>query len=170
MALRVETVTIACVDPDRLSRFWLALLGYEVAPNYTDSIQTIDPTGQGRSILFAPHSHAKQAKNRFHLDLRPDDHTAEVERALQLGAQRIDIGQTGTNHGRFLPTLRATNSASCSRTPTTQTFDAATHLTDPKTPSAARAWNRRPAVAAPAEGQAASSCRNCASSVLVVGG
>jgi hypothetical protein len=35
----------------------------------------------------------KAAKNRLHLDLRPDDQAAEVERLLMLGATRVDIGQ-----------------------------------------------------------------------------
>ncbi|MSW86893.1 MAG: VOC family protein, partial [Actinobacteria bacterium] len=30
---------------------------------------------------------------RLHLDLRPDDCEAEVERLLELGARRVDIGQ-----------------------------------------------------------------------------
>ena len=36
---------------------------------------------------------AKQSKNRLHLDFRPDDQEAEVERFLRAGARRIDIGQ-----------------------------------------------------------------------------
>jgi hypothetical protein len=37
------------------------------------------------------------AKNRVHLDLRPDDQQAEVERLERLGAERIDIGQTNVS-------------------------------------------------------------------------
>ena len=39
----------------------------------------------------------KTVKNRVHLDLTttPDDRDAEIERLLALGAQRVDIGQTG---------------------------------------------------------------------------
>ncbi len=36
---------------------------------------------------------AKAVKNRLHIDLRPDDQAAEVERALSLGARHVDIGQ-----------------------------------------------------------------------------
>jgi hypothetical protein len=36
----------------------------------------------------------KQSKNRLHLDLRPDDQQAEVERVLGLGAQRASVGQS----------------------------------------------------------------------------
>ena len=33
-------------------------------------------------------------KNRFHLDLRPDDQDVEVARAESLGARRVEIGQS----------------------------------------------------------------------------
>jgi hypothetical protein len=35
------------------------------------------------------------SKNRVHLDLRPDDQAAEIARLEGLGAQRVEIGQTG---------------------------------------------------------------------------
>lgn len=38
-------------------------------------------------------SKAKVIMNRLHLDFRPDDQTAEVDRLLALGAHRVDIGQ-----------------------------------------------------------------------------
>lgn len=34
-------------------------------------------------------------KNRLHLDFRHDDRDAEVARLLDLGARRVDVGQTG---------------------------------------------------------------------------
>jgi hypothetical protein len=73
----------------------MSLLGYEPAPSHTSSIRIADPCGQGPSLLFAPGRGAKIGKNLIHLDLRPDDQAAEVERALQLGATKVDIGQVG---------------------------------------------------------------------------
>ena len=35
---------------------------------------------------------AKPVKNRLHLDFRPDDQDAEVERLIALGASRVDVG------------------------------------------------------------------------------
>jgi predicted enzyme related to lactoylglutathione lyase len=32
-------------------------------------------------------------KNRIHLDFRPDDQQAEVERVIAMGAEHVDIGQ-----------------------------------------------------------------------------
>ncbi len=48
---------------------------------------------EGRDLLFLAVPDPKTIKNRLHLDLRPDDQKAEVERALALGAKHVDIGQ-----------------------------------------------------------------------------
>ena len=32
-------------------------------------------------------------KNRLHIDLRPDDQEAEVERLVDMGARHVDVGQ-----------------------------------------------------------------------------
>ena len=40
-----------------------------------------------------PRGDEKRGKNRLHLDLRPDNQEAEVQRLEQLGAVRVDIGQ-----------------------------------------------------------------------------
>ena len=47
------------------------------------------------SLDKCPHvtDEAKAAKNRLHLDFRPDDQAREVDRLLALGASRVDIGQ-----------------------------------------------------------------------------
>jgi hypothetical protein len=37
----------------------------------------------------------KTVKNRLHLDFRPVDQAAEVERLLALGVRRADVGQAG---------------------------------------------------------------------------
>jgi hypothetical protein len=44
-------------------------------------------------LLFVRVSDPKTVKNRLHLDFRPDDQDARVERFLDLGATRADIGQ-----------------------------------------------------------------------------
>lgn len=44
-------------------------------------------------LLFAHVPEGKQVKNRLHLDVRPDDQDAEVERLIGLGASHSDIGQ-----------------------------------------------------------------------------
>jgi glyoxalase superfamily protein len=44
-------------------------------------------------IIFLPVPEGKSTKNRLHLDLRPSDQAAEVERLIERGARRVDIGQ-----------------------------------------------------------------------------
>jgi hypothetical protein len=44
-------------------------------------------------LLFVRVQEDKSIKNRLHLDFRPGDRDAEVERILGLGATRVDIGQ-----------------------------------------------------------------------------
>lgn len=93
--LRVHTLTIDCTDAAVVARFWSALLGLEVVPNHTDSIATRHPGHLSPPMLFTWADGAKAGKNRLHLDLRPMNQAAAVERALELGARTVDIGQRG---------------------------------------------------------------------------
>ena len=51
------------------------------------------PPGAGPNWIFIAVSDEKVVKNRIHLDFRPDDQQAEVERVIGLGARHVDIGQ-----------------------------------------------------------------------------
>jgi hypothetical protein len=44
-------------------------------------------------MVFVNVPEAKTLKNRLHIDLNPDDQTAEVARLEGLGATRVDVGQ-----------------------------------------------------------------------------
>lgn len=99
--LRVESLTVDAADPARLAAFWAGLLGWTVhvgtegeADEGEVWIEAPGP-GSGPDILFLPSTDPRQGKNRLHLDLRPDDRDAQVERAVELGAARVDIGQSG---------------------------------------------------------------------------
>jgi len=99
MSLRVECLTIDARDPESAAAFWLELLGWEREGGDDDGVFIRPAGGAGAAatggILFfrVPADEEKVVKNRLHLDLRPDDQDAEVERALALGARRVDIGQ-----------------------------------------------------------------------------
>ena len=56
---------------------------------------------------------AKTVKNGAHLDLRPDNRDAQVERLLGLGTTHVEIGWTGTESWVVLADPEATSSASC---------------------------------------------------------
>jgi catechol 2,3-dioxygenase-like lactoylglutathione lyase family enzyme len=88
MAQRFQ-VTFDCADPDRLARFWAALLGYKIQdppagfdswPAFLTSIGVpedqwnsasaiVDPEGAGARIFFQCVPEAKTVKNRVHLDV-----------------------------------------------------------------------------------------------------
>jgi predicted enzyme related to lactoylglutathione lyase len=96
---RLDTVTFDCADPGRLADFWARSLGWEVDEADDDdasirpALRTEDALLQG--IYFQKVPEGKVAKNRVHLDLRPEDSmAAEVERAVALGATvqgRVDV-------------------------------------------------------------------------------
>ena len=84
----------------KLAQFWAEVLGWKIGEGVNEIEVWIerelgDPNNTGfPDILFLKNSDLKGVKNRLHLDLRPDDQAAEVERLEKLGAQRIEIGQS----------------------------------------------------------------------------
>src|SRR5829696_7225661 len=88
-----EQVVVDAHDPVALGRWWAEALGWVVAGDAADEFE-IRPTPDGvPGLLFVPVPEEKAGKNRLHLDFRPVDQTAEVERLLSLGARRADVGQ-----------------------------------------------------------------------------
>jgi hypothetical protein len=99
MSIRIATLTVDCAEPAPIARWWAEVLGWHSTYEGDDEV-VIEPSGEphpGDSavpcLLFIKVPDAKSAKNRLHLDLRPDDRDAEVARLEALGAKRIDIGQ-----------------------------------------------------------------------------
>jgi catechol 2,3-dioxygenase-like lactoylglutathione lyase family enzyme len=83
----LDTVTFDCADPVRVATFWAAALGFELAEADPEGSFVRDPSGRTRGIFFQPVPEPKTAKNRVHLDVRPDTSMAEeVERLKALGA------------------------------------------------------------------------------------
>ncbi len=95
MPSRWSHLCIDCGDPQALAEFWAAVLDYEAVPDEDDDVELRPRYGDGPALLFVKVPEPKTVKNRLHLDLRPDDRDAEVERILALGATRADVGQTG---------------------------------------------------------------------------
>jgi hypothetical protein len=106
----VTEISVDCMDPAGLARFWCAALGYSVL-DATDGLVEVGPErGSDAELLeavrrmpvapsmfFALVPEGKTVKNRLHLDLSPVDCTQaeEVARLEVLGARRADVGQTG---------------------------------------------------------------------------
>ena len=94
MSLVWEQLVIDAGDPRALARWWADALGWVVVDDTDEGEVEIRPSADELpGLLFVPVPEAKTLKNRLHLDFRPDDRDAEVERFLGLGATRADVGQ-----------------------------------------------------------------------------
>jgi predicted enzyme related to lactoylglutathione lyase len=93
MASRWEQVVVDSEDPARLARWWAEALGYQIVSEEPDEVEIRRSTDELPGLLFTPVPEAKTGKNRLHIDLRPDDQEAEVERLVNMGARPVDIGQ-----------------------------------------------------------------------------
>ncbi len=99
MSLRMQCICIDAQNPASLASFWEAVLGWRRTEEDPDEIVLEPPAGSAEDgivpdLLFLRVPEEKSGKNRLHIDLRPDDQRAEVERLEELGAVRVDVGQT----------------------------------------------------------------------------
>ena len=98
MSLRIQCLCIDTTDPAGLAAFWEQALGWRRTFDEPDEV-VLEPAEGSREdgvvpdLLFLKVPETKAVKNRLHLDLRPEDQAAEVERLEQLGARRADVGQ-----------------------------------------------------------------------------
>ncbi|MDQ0964295.1 catechol 2,3-dioxygenase-like lactoylglutathione lyase family enzyme [Streptomyces sp. B4I13] len=82
--------------PSELARFWSGVLGWEPAGGPDGDIAILPPDPAGFRIRFLPGQEPKTGQNRAHFDLTstdPQDQRRTVARALELGANHIDVGQ-----------------------------------------------------------------------------
>ncbi|HLM63434.1 MAG TPA: VOC family protein [Acidimicrobiales bacterium] len=79
--------------PDRTGPLWLEALGWAVVDPSPEEFEIRPAPGRLPGLLFVRVPEAKSVKNRLHLDFRPDDRDAEVQRLLALGATRAEVGQ-----------------------------------------------------------------------------
>jgi catechol 2,3-dioxygenase-like lactoylglutathione lyase family enzyme len=107
MSIRWYSIVIDCRDVRAQSRWWADALGWAVAYESEDEVALVPQHAitkaketpvdeQGPGLVFVPVPEGKTVKNRLHIDVAPrasDDQAAEVQRLLDLGASRIDIGQ-----------------------------------------------------------------------------
>ncbi|MFG1955719.1 VOC family protein [Micromonospora sp. NPDC048830] len=87
------SLTVDASDPARLARWWAEALGYQVVTERPDEVEIRQSPDRLPGIVFVPVPDDKQVKNRLHIDLRPADLEAEVERLVDMGARHVDIGQ-----------------------------------------------------------------------------
>jgi hypothetical protein len=95
MSSRIAAIAIDAVQPRVVADFWCSVLGWQVFEE-DDGVISIAPLdGAWPRIDVAPVPEHKTVKNRLHLDLRADGMPTadELERLLDLGARRVDVGQ-----------------------------------------------------------------------------
>ncbi|MEV0158107.1 VOC family protein [Micromonospora sp. NPDC050686] len=88
-----ESLTVDARDPARLARWWAEALGYQIVAERADEVEIRSAADRLPGLVFVPVTAAKADKNRLHLDLRPDNQEAEVERLVDMGARHVDVGQ-----------------------------------------------------------------------------
>ncbi len=94
MSLTWEQAVVDARDPVALGRWWAEALGWVIVNDSGDDFEIRQTAERLPGIIFEPvGDEPKQRKNRVHLDFRPVDQDAEVQRLLGLGATRVDIGQ-----------------------------------------------------------------------------
>ena len=93
MSLNWEQIVVDSVDPQTLGKWWAAALGWEVVNDEVDEVEIAPTPGQTPGMIFVRVPDRKVGKNRLHVDLRPQDQAAEVDRFHTLGASLADIGQ-----------------------------------------------------------------------------
>jgi predicted enzyme related to lactoylglutathione lyase len=95
MTSRLANIAIDAEDPRVVADFWCKVLGWQVVDEEEGVISIADAEGSWPGIDVVPVPEKKTVKNRLHLDLRANGTTTaeELERLLDLGARRVDVGQ-----------------------------------------------------------------------------
>ena len=102
MSVRIQCVCIDAEDPSGLAGFWESALGWRRTFEEPGEVALEPPAGSAEDgivpdLLFLKVPEQKSVKNRLHIDLRPDDQQAEVQRLESLGAVHVSVGQTEEN-------------------------------------------------------------------------
>lgn len=95
MTSRLAVLAIDARDEVRVADYWCQVLGWEIR-EIDGTVVSIGPAeGLCPTIDVCRVPERKTAKNRLHLDLRADGSSTEeeLERLLELGATRVDVGQ-----------------------------------------------------------------------------
>jgi hypothetical protein len=95
MSSRISSIAIDAAEPRVIADFWCRVLDWRVIDE-EDGVISIGPAdGSWPTIDVIAVPEKKTVKNRLHLDLRADGASTaeELQRLLDLGARRTDVGQ-----------------------------------------------------------------------------
>jgi hypothetical protein len=90
---RLSGITIDCVEPELVARFWGALLGEQPEPSLPGWFELGDRHSPRPRINFQPVPERKNAKVRIHLDLSVEDIDRAMAAVLAAGGR-----PTGERH------------------------------------------------------------------------
>ena len=110
MSLDWEQVVVDAKDPVALGRWWADVLGWVVLNDSHEEFEIRPAADRLPGLIFVPVPEAKASKNRLHLDFRPEDQQAEVERSSGRGRAGRTSGKD-RRRGSSWPTRKSTNSA-----------------------------------------------------------
>ena len=88
-----SSVTIDCVDPKRVARFWSALLGREPGPSQEGWVYLGERGDPQPRLVFQPVPEPQTGKVRIHLDIAVDDIDEAMTVVVDLGGR-----YTGERH------------------------------------------------------------------------
>jgi predicted enzyme related to lactoylglutathione lyase len=95
MQASVGYLVIDANDPERLTRFWCAMLGVEVDSSIGDGqFIVLSPTKDGLTVGFQKVPEQKTTKNRVHLDLVVEDLDAATAEIEALGGRWLEPDTT----------------------------------------------------------------------------
>ena len=81
--LRLNHITFACEEPERLAEFWASLLdGYSADDNFA--------RGDGPELFFNKREKSPTIELPIHLDVNVPDREAELQRILELGGKLVE--------------------------------------------------------------------------------
>lgn len=96
MTVRWYSVVVDSHDVNAQAKWWSETLGWPVVyEGDGEAVVAQDDTTEP-GLVFVSVPDEKVVKNRLHIDLAPgpdDDHAAEVQRLVDRGATRVDVGQ-----------------------------------------------------------------------------
>ncbi len=93
MGLEWEQTIVDAADPATLGTWWSEALGWVIVNDDPAEFEIRPTAHRVPGLLFVRFAEPKATKNRLHLDFRPDDQAREVDRLVDLGASRVEIGQ-----------------------------------------------------------------------------
>lgn len=110
MGLRWYSVVVDSLDHRAQAAWWSRVLDWVLVHESDEEAvlvsrfvsdsedwRAIPPEQRGQGLVFVPVPEKKASKNRLHIDLAPradDDQDAEVQYLIDLGATRVDVGQS----------------------------------------------------------------------------